>query len=351
MEMTREFGMISKMCEVIYDTYGVSIFLKYKGNYLIQLGDPLDEDALSSREYEFGKYQIKKLDKFKFCIHPAGKMWCYMEEPKEGATIAIGPVWIKNITPSIAFFNNKHEKMISVEARQFVDIYRMIYRVFFDEPIATSPDVIVQELIGVFSNDLFVPLFSEITTETLQQQYDRLWLRLELIKNGDVVSLDELNTCPKEKNDLNEICTSELLTRRILRFSLHLAMYYSVKGGLSLEKAAALEGYYENLICSLKSKEEAITTYSNMLKHFAVNTAESKLIGLSKNVYAAIAFIRENMNRKLKINDISAEVGLSPSYFLQLFQKEMGMTVGSFIKKEKIIHAKFLLSYTQYPIS
>ncbi|HEM3651637.1 helix-turn-helix domain-containing protein [Streptococcus suis] len=65
----------------------------------------------------------------------------------------------------------------------------------------------------------------------------------------------------------------------------------------------------------------------------------------------AVRMIKRNINRQLTIQSICTEIGLSQYHFMRKFKIDIGMTVGAYIKKEKIAYAKFLLVYTNQSIS
>ncbi|HEM3531839.1 TPA: helix-turn-helix transcriptional regulator [Streptococcus suis] len=90
---------------------------------------------------------------------------------------------------------------------------------------------------------------------------------------------------------------------------------------------------------------------NSILEHFALSTADYRVSGVSSDIAKAVRMIKRNINRQLTIQSICTEIGLSQYHFMRKFKIDIGMTVGAYIKKEKIAYAKFLLVYTNQSIS
>jgi len=64
----------------------------------------------------------------------------------------------------------------------------------------------------------------------------------------------------------------------------------------------------------------------------------------------AIEYIQSHLSEKLTVDAIASSAGYSPSYFSQLFQKEMGMSPYQFVVQNRVERAQQLLQTTQLPI-
>ncbi len=137
----------------------------------------------------------------------------------------------------------------------------------------------------------------------------------------------------------------------MLTFCLYLSMYYAIAGGLPIEMSGAISSYYGNRFSSLRKREDSVAMYNSILEHFALSTADFRISGVSSDIAKAVRMIKRNINRQLTVQTICTEIGVSQYHFMRKFKIEIGMTVGAYIKKEKIAHAKFLLVYTNQSIS
>lgn len=68
-------------------------------------------------------------------------------------------------------------------------------------------------------------------------------------------------------------------------------------------------------------------------------------------VGAAIHFMKENMEKKISLDDISSHVGYSPSHFATLFHKQTGYSPVNYLNHLKIQQACHLLDFTSMKIN
>lgn len=68
-------------------------------------------------------------------------------------------------------------------------------------------------------------------------------------------------------------------------------------------------------------------------------------------VIQAVAYIRENLKRKLTVEEVCRAAQTNPSTLNFKFHKELSNSVGGFISAERMKKARFMLSNTTHPIS
>ena len=65
----------------------------------------------------------------------------------------------------------------------------------------------------------------------------------------------------------------------------------------------------------------------------------------------AIHFMRENISKRITLNELSAYVGLSPSHFSTVFKEKTGYSPLNYLSQLKIQEASHLLDFTNYKIN
>lgn len=73
--------------------------------------------------------------------------------------------------------------------------------------------------------------------------------------------------------------------------------------------------------------------------------------GLSRETYDCMSYIRNHINAPLSLDDVAASIGRSVSYTGNLFKKETGKTLGTYIAECRLSEAKSLLLYTEMTLS
>lgn len=86
-------------------------------------------------------------------------------------------------------------------------------------------------------------------------------------------------------------------------------------------------------------------TTSNLSIPTLQTTAQSELFSKIKH------YLLWNMYRPIKIGDLASAVGISPSYLQSFFKLHMHMSLGRYIRRDKIAHASRLMEFTDMNIS
>lgn len=85
--------------------------------------------------------------------------------------------------------------------------------------------------------------------------------------------------------------------------------------------------------------------------HCAVRTANAPATDAGWiYISTAIDFIKENINRKLSVDEVAANVGLSKFHFIREFKRMTGYTLSNYINIIRCEYAKELLQSGQYKI-
>jgi AraC family transcriptional regulator len=80
-------------------------------------------------------------------------------------------------------------------------------------------------------------------------------------------------------------------------------------------------------------------------KYTSLLIQPSENLNIPPKIKQAIAYIQENIDRKLYIEEIAAVVNISKYYFCKLFRKSMGISPYQYLLQEKIEYSKNLLQF------
>jgi AraC-like DNA-binding protein len=177
---------------------------------------------------------------------------------------------------------------------------------------------------------------------------------LNCIKEGDVVQLEStFKAQPETKygkmsdNPLRQffygcIANTTLVTR------------YAIEGGLDEETAFTLSDVYIQKMENSRTLFELNQLNEKMALDFTKQVAKAKLSKAHEYIEPitrCIDDINRNIHDKITLASLAKKVNLTPKYLSNLFHKETGQTLGSFIEDKKISEAKNLLKFTQYSYS
>ena len=87
-----------------------------------------------------------------------------------------------------------------------------------------------------------------------------------------------------------------------------------------------------------------------LCRHHATENTDCRA-DADENIKLAIGYIRSNFNRKLSLEEIAAQVGLSKFHFSRQFKAATGMTVTAFINGIRCRNAQKMLLQKKYPVN
>lgn len=96
------------------------------------------------------------------------------------------------------------------------------------------------------------------------------------------------------------------------------------------------------------------TILAHLLQHYCNRKIKFKnyLGGLaSSKLQQAIAYINDNLETSIKLNDIARELDISQYYFAHLFRESIGVSPYQYVIQQRVEKAKQLLKNTSKPIS
>lgn len=140
------------------------------------------------------------------------------------------------------------------------------------------------------------------------------------------------NSIRSFKNSL--ICRCTLYTRAV------------IEGGVDSETAFTLSDLYINKIEELADIEGLYNLDIKIISEF-INLTKKRINRLySPLVQSAIKVVDNSIRNKITVNDVADQIPANTNYLSQVFKKEVGISLNSYINQRKIEEARYFLSFT-----
>ena len=122
---------------------------------------------------------------------------------------------------------------------------------------------------------------------------------------------------------------------------------HCIEGGMEPEMAYRLSDQYIAKLDDLYDVKAVVMWHDKMLIDFTGKMNLQKIHpGISLCVKSAIDYIYEHIKEPITLEEIAANVALSPCYLSRLFMKETGSTIKNYILESKIERAQNMLKYS-----
>ena len=159
----------------------------------------------------------------------------------------------------------------------------------------------------------------------MHSTYDSESLRFHLLMNGDMRAVDESMRVldPKLQGKLSDDPLRNM--RYLFIVNTGLATRYMIEAGVPQENVYAISDVY-------------------------IQRAD-KAANYSSPVHKCLNYIDSNFNRKITLEELGEVAGLNPVYLAELFRKETGVTVGTYVRNLRVSTAEALLARTEYSYS
>lgn len=176
---------------------------------------------------------------------------------------------------------------------------------------------------------------------------------LEIIKSGRTDRIDEMLRAHKEKHDqtINDVEFSPSNNESdLFRFVSALTLFSraAIEGGVPELIAYSMQESY--VYCARRYHEDffmdALISFTQIVADHKKGTGES-----SSRVRTIKTYIMDHLNCPLSLRQIAEQLCLSPSRCAHLFKEETGMSIRSYIERERIKAAKAQLIYSDMDIS
>lgn len=122
-----------------------------------------------------------------------------------------------------------------------------------------------------------------------------------------------------------------------------------IEGGMDLSYAYSLSDFYIQKIDSCKTIKEVSDLHPVLCLDYThkMRTLRKARIH-SVAVAKAVDYIYDHLHTRITLKALAQNAGLDSAYLSRLFKKELGLSVSSYIRSQKIETAKNMLAYSDY---
>ncbi len=168
---------------------------------------------------------------------------------------------------------------------------------------------------------------------------------LSCVQQGDIESLITQLKNLDSIIVMGRMSDDELMQYKYMAVStITLATRYAIQGGLNETKAYEFSDRVINEIDKLTDKNEIFICLGIETVKLTEDVKKNKKQpGFSPHIRNCIKYINENLSQKISVSSAADYCGISADYLSQVFKKEIGENLSTYILRQKLEKAKILL--------
>ena len=130
-----------------------------------------------------------------------------------------------------------------------------------------------------------------------------------------------------------------------------LASRSAMEGGVLPEVAYSVADAYTMRVSEMSDPAKILQLFRTA-ELFFTELVQKSTGGESQNRYVARCrqLVHDRLHRRITVEELAGELGLSRSYLSQLFLREEGITLSAYILREKVRASEYLLMHTGYTL-
>ncbi len=168
---------------------------------------------------------------------------------------------------------------------------------------------------------------------------------LSCVQQGDIESLITQLKNLDSIIVMGRMSDDELMQHKYMAVStITLATRYAIQGGLNENKAYEFSDRVINTIDNLTDKDEILKFTGLEIVNLTQDVKKNKnQPEFSPHIRNCIKYINENLSEKIRVSSVAEYCGISSDYLSQIFKREIGENLSSYIVRQKLEKAKILL--------
>lgn len=206
----------------------------------------------------------------------------------------------------------------------------------------------IDELLSVktIPKELSGSAFHQIESGMIHTPYRDEIRMMSCVKEGNTQKLlDEVKSNLQNGVFMGEMSENSIMQYRYAAVStVTIAVRYAIQGGLDESAAYGFSDEFIRKIDKIDNSGEIVTEIAKMMLTLTslVNEKKSKII-YSPRVRKCISVINKRIGQKITVKSIAEEMGISADYLSNIFKKETGASLSSYITGCKLELAKTLI--------
>lgn len=141
------------------------------------------------------------------------------------------------------------------------------------------------------------------------------------------------------------------LSRPRIRELLVLMNRAAIDGGADVDEIFSLCRRYEQEIDTFERIEDLNRWLGMILHQFICLVFDFKAIKHQNAIFKITTYIKENLTKRITLEEAAAQVFLSKSYFCRILKSELGYTFTEYVNRLRIERSKAMLLSSRMPIS
>ncbi len=165
------------------------------------------------------------------------------------------------------------------------------------------------------------------------------------VQQGDIESLAAQLKNLDSLIVMGRMSDDDLMQHKYMAVSaITLATRYAIQGGLNENKAYEFSDRVIKTIDKLTDKNKIFMCLGIEIVKLTQDVKKNKKQPeFSPHIRNCIKYINENISEKISVSAVAKYCGISPDYLSQIFKREIGEKLSSYIVRQKLEKAKILL--------
>ncbi len=201
-------------------------------------------------------------------------------------------------------------------------------------------------------------LLQRLENNQTHKQYKSETYFYNIIASGNLDEIKAIIANAKDVEEYENIDYGKLSEDPLQNAKYHVAIStalvtrYCINQGLDPEIAYTMSDVYIQKMDKMTTRKDVTTLHSNMLLDFTKHMAELP----KQNVYSlqtieAMNYVRRHYTDDINVESVADALRINRSYLSKLFKKNTGISLGEFIRKERIKAAANMLEFSDYSAS